>query len=112
MFEFRCEKNFIPRKKIFFGRERFLVPRKSGTIISEDYYFRKSIITFRAQESFSSDTDAAAGAAAGAAATAAASAAAKVATTAKAVVKTVAAAEAAAAAASAAAPAAAASVSE
>ena len=58
----------------------------------------KTFIIFRVQESFSSDTDAAAGAAAGAAATAAASAAATVATTVKTVVKTKAAAEAAAAA--------------
>ena len=58
----------------------------------------KKLIIFRVRESFSSDTDAAAGAAAGAAATAAASAAAFVFTTVFTVVATVAAAEAAAAA--------------
>ena len=72
----------------------------------------KKLITFRVQDPFSSDTDAAARAAAGAAATAAASAAAIVATTVKTVVKTRAAAEAAAVAAAPAAAPAAASVSE
>ena len=72
----------------------------------------KTFIIFRVQESFSSDTDAAAGAAAGAAANAAASAAAFVLTTVFTVVATVAAAEAAAVAAAPAAAPVAASVSE
>ena len=72
----------------------------------------KIFIIFTVQESFSSDTDAAAGAAAGAAATAAASRAAFVFTTVFEVVATVAAAEAAAVAAAPAAAPAAASVSE
>ena len=72
----------------------------------------KAFIIFRVQESFSSDTDAAAGAAAGTAATAAAFAAAFVVTTVFAAVATVAAAEAAAVAAAPAAALAVASVSE
>ena len=72
----------------------------------------KTVIIFRVQESFSLDTDAAAGAAAGAAVTAAASAAALVFATVFSVVATVAAAEAAAVAAAPAAAPAAASVPE
>ena len=96
-----------PRSCVMQEKERRVPPRAKL-----NFPKTKTFIIFRVQDSFSSDTDAAAGAAATAAATAAASAPAFVFTTVFTVVATVAAAEAAAVAAVVAAAPAAASVSE